>query len=393
MQALIVLLILGSVAPADEVPQPRWKYVHHWLAEQRDRMSADLESAHAVLLERARTEGADELAERLAEPPRPRPRGYAILPQIQEDTPVTPIALRRQIYDLETLGRDFSGRMRDAAVLAHRVAAEPGLPLEPQVLEFDRLRKGMRLLEDHLDYHAKWQVEIIEHSAFFERRNRVVDQARRMSELLEVEAAEKEINALRFEILGQVAQFVRTPGLRCREIGGRRVLPVHVHTDIEDETFLATFAEAVAEAWSRSDAARAQRFSVELSWKRVGPETLYPEGPPATGAVIDVQAHLDRFPEQALVLTTGTPSTHARTGRSVLLGPSPLNRRVLAHEFGHLLGFADAYLRGFEGEPTGPFGVVVVEWVGLRDDLMGSPGFGRVTEAMIERLIDAYGCR
>ena len=79
MQALIVLLILGSVAPADEVPQPRWKYVHHWLAEQRDRMSADLESAHAVLLERARTEGTDALVERLAEPPGPRPRGYAIL--------------------------------------------------------------------------------------------------------------------------------------------------------------------------------------------------------------------------------------------------------------------------------------------------------------------------
>jgi hypothetical protein len=106
-----------------------------------------------------------------------------------------------------------------------------------------------------------------------------------------------------------------------------------------------------------------------------------------------MKAHVDRFPEQALVLTTGTASTHAWTGRSVLLGPSPLRRRDLAHEFGHLLGFADAYLRGFEGEPTGAFGVVVVEWVGLQDDLMGSPESGRVTETMIDRLIDAYGCR
>jgi hypothetical protein len=29
----------------------------------------------------------------------------------------------------------------------------------------------------------------------------------------------------------------------------------------------------------------------------------------------------------------------------------------------------------------------------MQDDLMGSPESGRVTETMIDRLIDAYGCR
>ena len=393
MQSLMILLIFGSAAAADGASQPRWTYVHRWLAEQRDQMSADLESAHAVLLERARTEGSDALVERLAEPPGPRPRGYAILPEIKKDAPLAPVALRRNIFSLETLGRDFSGRMRDAAVLADRLEAEPGLPLEPQVAEFERLRDGMRHLDDQLAYHANWQIEIVEHRAYFEERNRVIGQTRKMSELLEAGATGKEIDALRSEILEQVAPFAPTSGLRCREVGGRRVLPVDVHTDIEDEEFLATFAGAVADAWSQSDAARAQRFSVELSWKRVASETLYPEGPPATGEAIDMEAHVDRFPEQALVLTTGAASTHSWTGRSVLLGPSPLRRRELAHEFGHLLGFTDAYLRGFEGEPTGTFGVVVVEWVGLQDDLMGSPESGRVTETMIDRLIDAYGCR
>ena len=37
-----------------------------------------------------------------------------------------------------------------------------------------------------------------------------------------------------------------------------------------------------------------------------------------------------------------------------------------------------------------PFGVVLVEWSGLTDDLMGNPGVGRVSNEMIDRLIDAY---
>ena len=65
--------------------------------------------------------------------------------------------------------------------------------------------------------------------------------------------------------------------------------------------------------------------------------------------------------------------------------------RVLAHEFGHLLGFEDAYLRGYEGEPDDPHGVVLVEWVGLSDDLMGNPAGGAVTREMIETLLEAYG--
>ena len=73
------------------------------------------------------------------------------------------------------------------------------------------------------------------------------------------------------------------------------------------------------------------------------------------------------------------------------LGPGELAPRVLAHEFGHLLGFDDAYLRGFEGELGGTYGAVFVEWVGLRDDLMGNPAGGSVTAPMLDRLFEAYG--
>ena len=53
-------------------------------------------------------------------------------------------------------------------------------------------------------------------------------------------------------------------------------------------------------------------------------------------------------------------------------------------------GFNDAYLRGYEGDPREPFGVVKVEWNGLVDNLMGDARHGRVTAEMIESLIGAY---
>jgi hypothetical protein len=34
---------------------------------------------------------------------------------------------------------------------------------------------------------------------------------------------------------------------------------------------------------------------------------------------------------------------------------------------------------------------VLVEWVGLKDDLMGDPDGGQVSDEMIETLIRAYG--
>ena len=92
----------------------------------------------------------------------------------------------------------------------------------------------------------------------------------------------------------------------------------------------------------------------------------------------------------AKALRSPIPYGRIMVGRNITLGPKQTTRRTLAHEFGHLLGFSDAYLRSYEGDPRDPYGVVLLEWTGLIDNLMGSPVVGRVTEAMIETLIDAY---
>ena len=69
-------------------------------------------------------------------------------------------------------------------------------------------------------------------------------------------------------------------------------------------------------------------------------------------------------------------------------------RRLLGHSrepvrLAALIGVGLCHL--YEGDPAGPYGVLLVEWTGLSDDLMGNPGGGRVTAEMVQTLIEAYG--
>jgi hypothetical protein len=198
---------------------------------------------------------------------------------------------------------------------------------------------------------------------------------------------------LRTRIASSLHRFRRTRGLSIREDDrGGLVLVVVVVSDIADPAFLARFRTAVEQTFNRAPAARARRFSVDLRVRAIPPAMLYSGegGPPAKGAAIDLADHIRRFPAGSLILTTGAESTHAFGGHYVALGPGPLTPRVLAHEFGHLLGFADAYIRTYEGDPRAPYGVVLIEWSGLYDDLMGSPRHGSVDAQMIDTLISNY---
>ena len=199
------------------------------------------------------------------------------------------------------------------------------------------------------------------------------------------------VDQLTAEIRAAVAPFARRDGLALEaDAGGGYRLSVRVASDVEDAAFLEAFAEAIAREWTRAEAARELGLRIELELKAVTPGELYPEGPPARGRRLELADHLGRFPEGYMVLTTGAESVHSGNGY-VQLGPAPITPRVLAHEFGHLLGFADGYLRGYEGRPGDPYGVRVVEWTGLLEDLMGAPAFGRVTRGMIEQLLEVYG--
>jgi hypothetical protein len=321
----------------------------------------------------------------------PRRTGYGLLPDVEPDQPIQELEPRRQTYSLESLSTISAANFRDAALLRSRVVEEQTAPLELLIAEYERLQPKLDNLDNHINYHSMWQQAAIDDAEFFARQNRIHARAIAWDQS-RANVDPQASDSARMEIAELVAPFRSTAGLAIElDDSGTRVLHVSVATDITDGPFLEKFRRGVLAAFSESKAVRSRRFRVDLTFDRITPASLYSDGSPEIGAVIDEDAHVARFPDGALVLTTGAKRTHAFVGRHIQLGTDPTAPRILAHEFAHLLGFKDAYLRSFEGTPDDPFGCVFIEWTGLRNDLMGSPSRGIVTVAMIDQLLQAYG--
>jgi len=94
-----------------------------------------------------------------------------------------------------------------------------------------------------------------------------------------------------------------------------------------------------------------------------------------------------RFPENVAVLTTGAPSLQTVGSRAIVLGPYDISQRTAAHEFGHLLGLPDSYLRGYRD--LGLDGFEILELVPDRTDIMSSIEAGYVQTRHFEDLVAA----
>ena len=388
-KVIILSLLVWASSDTAHAGHHAWQEKLTQLKFQRDKIFEQLEEIHTHLVWRVQQEAPALLARLSLDPPKPRATGYGLLPVIRDNAPLVRVAPKQTSYSMEWL----EGRLREALDSAHELAYQ--LPhttdLEPISARFEQSIIGLRSLENQLTYHEFWQESVVTYAKYFDGNNKRVALAREMNELILNNQSPQRIANLRQRVLLNAAPFIPSEGLTVQTLeGSEKVLPVTVCTDIEDAGFLANFQTGVHEAFSQSLAARSHQFSVNLKWRRIGPDTLYPSGPPKLGAVIDVNTHLALFHDCHFVLTTGASSTHALVGDRIILGTDPISRRELAHEFAHLLGFSDAYLRGYEGKPGDPYGVVLIEWTGLSDDLMGSPGEGRVSSAMIETILTAY---
>jgi hypothetical protein len=125
-------------------------------------------------------------------------------------------------------------------------------------------------------------------------------------------------------------------------------------------------------------------FRVQLHFSYVSPEHLYGTETPQNGDRMNIQKHVDHFPADGAILTTGARSTHV-DGRAIILGPHDITKRVLAHELGHILGFRDAYFRGYKD--LAEDGFQVAEIVADSNDIMGAPATGAVLRRHFEKLI------
>ena len=368
------------------------------LDTQRQALAEELEAARVQLLKRAQAQERQDLVDRLEEDEVvARKSGYGRLPQINQVAPGTPDAPRRRVYDPSRLEPWLNFSHSQATTLRQDAVAPSPERLASQVELWETRHDDFENLEEHLDYHQYWQPAVLEYDTFFEKQRGFLLRAdellgRDASQAGSVSAASRE------QLIADIAPFSPGSGQWIRwhckgePQGPCRHLEVTLHTDIEDREYVQQVESSILSVYNEAPAAKRTGFKLSLKWIYLDPDELYPDGRPSAEEPLDEASHLKRFPEGALVLTTGAKSTHAFAGRSVHLGSASTSQQTLAHEFAHLLGFDDAYIRGYEpldGEAA-PCGVVLVEWWGLQTDLMGDSDNGSVTESMLNTLFAAW---
>src|SRR5262249_40123194 len=129
--------------------------------------------------------------------------------------------------------------------------------------------------------------------------------------------------------------------------------------------------------WQAQEGAVA--YALNIEFRRVSPLAQ-------PGDRVDVREIADRFPPDGAVLMTGAQTTHSLVGRDLALGPGDLSARTLAHEFGHVLGFRDGYIRGYRD--LGEHGFEIMELTSVFDDIMSAPREGHVQAAHFKLIMD-----
>jgi hypothetical protein len=247
------------------------------------------------------------------------------------------------------------------------VEDKPGV-IADLVAEYRRLLNNQRTIDQYIQYNQFWQRSIAQDRVRF-------DQLTKVYELMKSD--DPDITQAIREVLGKpaVPSFIK---IDRSSAPGRVVIRVPVYTDIEDQEFLAKAKRAIEDRWQARDDDTLYRVEIEFR-----------QSPPLAqlGDHIDVRAHAAKFPEDGAVLTTGAQTTHSFVGRYIALAPGDLPARTLAHEFGHVLGFRDGYIRGYRD--LGDHGFEIMELTSVFDDIMSAPREGHVQVAHFRLLMDA----
>ncbi len=407
---------------------------HYQVYERR------LQRFYETLSARVKVDAPDLYPKLETAPPHEATYGWGLLPRLlpmpaPQPTPaVRPRAVSRWYswpwtdQKIDTEMKKLDGYDADLERLPVLQDAERRAIYERLVREYPRLPEAQRNIDDHLRYNRLWQPGIVADRGGYDRRTRLHDavlerqavldalQARddaafakaidgvsnldhtRPREQLESELRNRE-RQLADEIHDVIDEIDPPAFLRItRPTPYSWVLRVPVYTDIEDPVFLDGFRNAIETIWRLRDGE--DEYRVELIIHTISPEDLYRRRtgcksstearcrPPHKGDRIDLAAHVALFPSNGVRLTTGATLTYA-LGGAIVLGPGEAGPHLLAHEFGHMLGFRDEYFRGYRD--LGPDGFLVMEVVADPDDVMGNPEDGPVRRRQFERLVAAVG--
>lgn len=376
------------------------------------RFSERLEQAY-VRLSGLLRETAPQLFEELKEKPPVKLRsGYQILPEILSDTR-SQIKSARDFFHsyswprTEHLLKERSKRLAALSQAIETTAAS----IDPEAAQtgfaklasdYKALRKDHALIESHIRHNRLWQEQIAKSPEVFERGTTLYKLAAERQDILDRQAggdadpvlSERERALLAKIRDGQSRTWVPVYVRSRQQSAGVWEVTVRLYTDIEDEAFLREFRRIIESYWRYED--DEVRFQIKLSIQRVSAAGLQSRdferrdsefaasNGPAEGDQVDLNRHLSLFPADGAALTTGAEKIHTR-GRFILLGPEAVAPRTLAHEFGHVLGFRDEYLRGYRD--LGDDGYEILEASPDPDDIMCSSGTGAVLRRHFEQLI------
>ncbi|MEW6056456.1 MAG: hypothetical protein AB1540_07560 [Bdellovibrionota bacterium] len=391
----------GSATKDEGAHLKRGKEVEDLYLSYAKRLAQVYDALRAAL-----KQDAPEILKRMTvPPPKPVEIGYQVLPRLFVDHEAKQIKETRPISTSYSWARTeqfirweltkIDEAQEKLGVLAKLSSPDRKAILGKTAAEFAILRANQNTIDHHLQYNRFWQQAIAQDRARFDRLTFLHDLVVERQKLRDIPSpTDQQVQQEKkyAEQLDKETEELELPGfVQVRHPKPNVwIVQVPVYTDISNKAFTTKLKTAIEKEWYVES--RENVYKLEIKLTPVSPQKLYaPSKPPRPGEKMDLSKHIARFPKNGGVITTGSNSTFASPGRYIALGPQDLSHNVAAHEFGHILGFADWYFRGYRDK--GSEGFEVLEIVPDLTDLMCSPGNGKAKRHHYERILKKFAQR
>jgi len=255
--------------------------------------------------------------------------------------------------------------------------------------DFELIKKNKSLIEHHIQHNWFWQSEIHLDPKRFYELSILHDLTVRLFKL-EEELKTKPNSPI---ILGQIKdikQKIKEATLYKLEVPNfikleGKILKVPVVTDIANDSFIKKVKNIIESKWQN------KKLKIKLEIQKIPTKMLYlskgrESDVPKPGDKIDIEKHILLFPKNKAIFTTGGLTTYSVPRYYLVFGPQDITENVVAHEFGHILGFIDGYFRGAKN--LNENGYEIREIVPDPDDLMNNPDTGKLNDEHFEVLLN-----